>query len=224
VVSQTADSLKHNQHQKRFWIGLLLIPVFLLLSSGLLLFISQAAIQSGRTEAKRSHQAQKVLQKMLHLQSANKNISSPETTALSQSAQQLETLLGDIPERQKILTTLKVLPTHDLLWEVLGKENKLFEEAYRKSEFHLNFSRNLTISLILLDTLALATIAYMLVRLQRLNRVVTVCAWSKTIKHEDQWMSFEAYLKKQFDLSVSHGMSENIYEKFIRNTEEKNKT
>jgi hypothetical protein len=45
-----------------------------------------------------------------------------------------------------------------------------------------------------------------------LNRVyflegfLTVCAWCKKIKHDDQWIPPEEYVKKGFRTGTSHGM------------------
>lgn len=37
--------------------------------------------------------------------------------------------------------------------------------------------------------------------------LVTVCAWSRTIEYEGEWVSFEEYLKRRFNLDTSHGIS-----------------
>jgi len=79
--------------------------------------------------------------------------------------------------------------------ELLSKERQL------KVDSHARFSHHLALSLMLLDTVAMAAIVYML------KRIVTVCAWSKTINSGGRWISFESYLREQFGISVSHGIS-----------------
>lgn len=37
---------------------------------------------------------------------------------------------------------------------------------------------------------------------------VRMCAWTKRIFYQDQWMSIEAYLRSRYGVSVTHGMSE----------------
>ena len=37
--------------------------------------------------------------------------------------------------------------------------------------------------------------------------LVTVCAWSRTVEYKGEWLSFEEYLKRRFDLDTSHGIS-----------------
>ena len=44
-------------------------------------------------------------------------------------------------------------------------------------------------------------------RVQELEPLVTLCAWSKTVRHGDEWISFEEYLERQFGLRVTHGLS-----------------
>jgi len=37
---------------------------------------------------------------------------------------------------------------------------------------------------------------------------LTVCAWTKRVKFEGEWMSFDAFLLRRFGIVVSHGISE----------------
>lgn len=86
-------------------------------------------------------------------------------------------------------------------------EELLLKERQLKVDSHARFSHHLSLSLMLLDTVALAAIVYMPKRMEALNRIVTVCAWSKTINSGGRWISFESYLREQFGISVSHGIS-----------------
>jgi CHASE3 domain sensor protein len=53
----------------------------------------------------------------------------------------------------------------------------------------------------------LATLAYILRRMQRYRDLVTLCAWSKAVNYQGEWMSFEEYLKRRFGLAATHGIS-----------------
>ena len=46
-------------------------------------------------------------------------------------------------------------------------------------------------------------------RSERLGRLVTVCAWSRTIQFEGEWLTLEEYLARRFNVSVTHGISPN---------------
>lgn len=37
--------------------------------------------------------------------------------------------------------------------------------------------------------------------------LVTVCAWSRTVRHRGEWMQFEQYLSTRFGLTATHGIS-----------------
>ncbi|MEO6738767.1 MAG: hypothetical protein ABIP20_00850 [Chthoniobacteraceae bacterium] len=42
---------------------------------------------------------------------------------------------------------------------------------------------------------------------ERVAGLVTVCAWSRTVEYKGEWLSFEEYLKRRFNLDTSHGIS-----------------
>lgn len=42
---------------------------------------------------------------------------------------------------------------------------------------------------------------------RRIGGYVTMCAWSRTIEFEGDWLSFEEYLKRRFGLDTTHGIS-----------------
>jgi CHASE3 domain sensor protein len=45
------------------------------------------------------------------------------------------------------------------------------------------------------------------VRMSRLHRIAKICAWSRTIEYEGEWLSFEQYLERRFKIRSSHGIS-----------------
>ncbi len=42
---------------------------------------------------------------------------------------------------------------------------------------------------------------------RRVNDLVKMCAWSRTIEYQGEWISFEQYLLRRFNISTSHGIS-----------------
>jgi len=60
-------------------------------------------------------------------------------------------------------------------------------------------------------------------RFQRAQALVTVCAWSKTIEHQGEWLSFEDYLEKRFGFNISHGISPEEAAKFTENLAQRRK-
>jgi CHASE3 domain sensor protein len=53
-------------------------------------------------------------------------------------------------------------------------------------------------------------------RLRRLQPLVTVCAWSKTVEDRGEWVTFEEYLHRRFGLRVTHGLSPEQVAKLMR--------
>ena len=42
---------------------------------------------------------------------------------------------------------------------------------------------------------------------ERVAGFVTMCAWSRTIEYEGEWITFEQYLERRFDVQTTHGIS-----------------
>jgi CHASE3 domain sensor protein len=53
-----------------------------------------------------------------------------------------------------------------------------------------------------------------LYKLQQLKQFVTVCAWTKEIRHEGRWLRLEDFLKAKFNYETSHGISDRGAERF----------
>lgn len=69
-----------------------------------------------------------------------------------------------------------------------------------------------------LVTLNLAFILGMLLLFRRLSRaqgLITVCAWSRTVEYDGEWLSFEQYLLRRFNVNTSHGLSPAEMEKVL---------
>jgi CHASE3 domain sensor protein len=72
-------------------------------------------------------------------------------------------------------------------------------------------------SMVLIGTvvMVLMFIVIILRRLEKLQQVVTICAWTGQVKHEGQWIRLDEYLQRRFGLSVSHGLSKEAAEKMV---------
>ncbi|MEZ0258132.1 MAG: CHASE3 domain-containing protein [Chthoniobacter sp.] len=75
---------------------------------------------------------------------------------------------------------------------------------------------NVTYVLIALAGLAVLGVLLLLRYFQRCQALITMCAWSKTIEHEGEWLSFEDYLQKRFGFNISHGISPEEAAKFTQ--------
>jgi CHASE3 domain sensor protein len=72
-------------------------------------------------------------------------------------------------------------------------------------------------SVVLIGTvvLVLMFIVIILRRLEKLQQVVTICAWTGQVKYEGRWIRLDEYLQHRFGLSVSHGLSKEAAEKMV---------
>jgi CHASE3 domain sensor protein len=62
------------------------------------------------------------------------------------------------------------------------------------------------------DVLILGLILLGLYKLRQLQQLVTICAWTREIRHEGRWLRLEEYLKAKFNYDTSHGLSERAAE------------
>lgn len=75
-------------------------------------------------------------------------------------------------------------------------------------------------ALLLLNFATIGVVAGLVRRVQSLERLVTICAWSRLLKHGDEWVSIEQFLEREYGVSVTHGMSEAEMAKFEKQMRE----
>ena len=87
----------------------------------------------------------------------------------------------------------------------------------RQQTAEARFLFDQTVSLIMVGVTAIALIAIVavLLRLEHLRQIVTICAWTGRVKFEGEWISLENYLQRRFGVSVSHGLSNEAATKMI---------
>ena len=91
------------------------------------------------------------------------------------------------------------------------------EEAYQRTA-RVNADRSL---LLIVVGIGFIVVIYLLLRrLERMQSMVTICAWSKLIEYEGEWLSVEEYLSRRLNAQVTHGISRIEAEKMLRLLEE----
>jgi GAF domain-containing protein len=53
-------------------------------------------------------------------------------------------------------------------------------------------------------------------RIQRLEKLVRICAWTNRLELDGEWVGIETYLKRRFGLIVTHGISEEALAEQLR--------
>ena len=78
------------------------------------------------------------------------------------------------------------------------------------------------VSLALAGGLGLMLIALIFVArsAEHYRNLVTLCAWTRSVEYEGEWISFEEYLRRRFNLSATHGISPEAIEKIQSELEE----
>ncbi len=103
------------------------------------------------------------------------------------------------------------------------EEGYWLNERQQRTEDNAIASEVASVALIGAVALALLFIVIIRLRLERLQRVVTICAWTGLVKYEGQWIRMDEYLQRRFGLSVSHGLSREASAKIIGEIKESNR-
>jgi CHASE3 domain sensor protein len=79
----------------------------------------------------------------------------------------------------------------------------------RQSDLATELRSGDLVSLALAGGLGLMMIALLFVArsAEHYRNLVTLCAWTRSVEYEGEWISFEEYLRRRFNLSTTHGIS-----------------
>ena len=76
------------------------------------------------------------------------------------------------------------------------------------SERRYSFKYYAALGILAFELIMLGTVALLLYKMKHLRQLVTVCAWTKEVKHEGRWVALEEFLKARFNYDTSHSISE----------------
>jgi hypothetical protein len=80
-----------------------------------------------------------------------------------------------------------------------SRQQSLVRELHRGDMISLGLAAALAVMLIALLVLARGAEHY--------RNLVTLCAWTRSVEYEGEWISFEEYLRRRFDVSTTHGIA-----------------
>jgi len=109
---------------------------------------------------------------------------------------------GELVRIQRLLGSLAQEETRDITGEL--------ETARARSAFH----RNLVVALGVINFLFLAGVTFCALQIGKIYSLVTMCAWSKRVQYGDKWIPLEEYMHKRFGVRISHGISQEEFEKW----------
>jgi len=110
-----------------------------------------------------------------------------------------------------------------VLFRMREQETELLAERQEDAENRFIFDQTASLILVGVTAVALIAIVTILIRLEKLRQIVTVCAWTGQVKHEGEWIRLDEYLERRFGLSISHGLSDEAAEKMKRDMAERHR-
>ena len=159
--------------------------------------------------------------------------SNTQQTNLTQLQNLIDVRLGINADKMKVTANLPDMLAVSLTDEgkqTMDEINRVLFQMRQDEEDRLNArelrtendavsGRIATVILIGTVAVALIFIVFILVRLEKLQEFVTICAWTGQVKDGDDWIRLDQYLERRFGLSVSHGVSREAAVKMIHEME-----
>jgi len=96
--------------------------------------------------------------------------------------------------------------------EMRATEDKLLAERTLTSEKKLDLRENISTALLLMSTVLIVGAGILFLRIQLLQNIITVCAWTQRVNYRGKWMRMEEFLWERFRVKVSHGISEEAFD------------
>ena len=110
-----------------------------------------------------------------------------------------------------------------VMFQAHEQQQQLLSKHQQQAAEEMVTNQIMSVVLIIAVALALIMVVVILLRLEKLQEFVTVCAWTGQVRHQGRWMRLDEYLKSQFGIAVSHSLSEEASEKMKREIEALNR-
>lgn len=60
-------------------------------------------------------------------------------------------------------------------------------------------------------------------QVERLKELVTLCAWTGRVRWQNQWVTIEQFLDERYNVQITHGISEEALDQFLKDSEQARK-
>jgi CHASE3 domain sensor protein len=131
---------------------------------------------------------------------------------------------NSLPDMLAVSLTAEGKETMDqinrVLFQMRESEESLLNEREQRTQNDAISGQIATVILIGTVAVALIFIIFILLRLEKLQQFVTICAWTGQVKDGDDWIRLDEYLQRRFGLSVSHGVSREAAIRMMREMQE----
>lgn len=152
-------------------------------------------------------------------QMVSDNLVFDPATAFTNGRKPADTSVVELTERGK----KKIEDMRAVLYTARVEQERALSKHQQSAEEDVMSSQLMSLVLIVAVAVALVLVVVILLRLEKLQQFVTVCAWTGRVKLNGQWLRLDEYLKKQFDISVSHSLSQEAAEKMRVEIEDLNR-
>jgi len=115
--------------------------------------------------------------------------------------------LGDSPEDRMLESGNLVDRVRRVVLGFGMDELRQQDEKLEEQTAVAALSRRMTVGMAVIEIFSVAGIVLLVVRLTRLEKLVTVCAWSHRLQYEGQWVSLERYLEERFGIRANDGIT-----------------
>ena len=135
---------------------------------------------------------------------------------------------GALPTNASVVTVTehgkeKLEEMRHILFQAHEQQQQALSKHQQSAEEDVVSNQAMSLVLIVAVAMALIMVVVILLRLEKLQEFVTICAWTGQVKFQGQWLRLDEYLKKQFGIAVSHSLSQEAAEKMMREIEELNR-
>ena len=117
----------------------------------------------------------------------------------------------------------KIEDMRGVLLQARAEQEQALSKHQQDAESDVISSQIMSLVLIAAVAVALVFVVVILLRLEKLQQFVTVCAWTGQMKFQGQWLRLDQYLERQFGIAVSHSLSQEAAAKMMHEIEEINR-
>ncbi len=136
---------------------------------------------------------------------------------------------GQMPTNPSVVTVTdrgkeKLEHMRRIIYQAHEEQQAALSKHQQEAERDVVSNQIMSLMLIIGVAMALVMVVVILLRLEKLQEFVTVCAWTGQVKFKGRWLRLDEYLKNQFGISVSHSLSQDAADKMMREIEEMNRS
>jgi CHASE3 domain sensor protein len=101
---------------------------------------------------------------------------------------------------------------HAAILNLQAYENAILAERNANTDAQMDLRDDISNVLLATSTLVVVGAGILFLRIQQLQNIITVCAWTQRVNYRGKWMRMEEFLWERFRVKVSHGISEEAFD------------